>query len=137
MSLSKEEKTIHNQSFPSICIPRTYLNITEVQVKKTFNQVFGSECVERVDMIIREGSDKKEFKRVFVHFSKWPETDQAQRVRRKLIEGKDIKLVYSEPWFWKCRASMTERPVTKPELPPRPYIHLSDSDDEEANSGAY
>jgi len=43
----------------------------------------------------------KSFQRVFVHFKRWANTEEAQRARKRVSEGKEIKIVYDEPWFWK------------------------------------
>ena len=106
MSQSK----IIKKSEPSICIPRTFPNITWKRVKEVFEQVLGAKCVERIDMVRHKASDGSEFKRVYVHFKYWPGDSQSQEVRQRLLDGKDIKIVYDEPWFWKCSASRVPRP---------------------------
>ena len=124
-------KMTTDPSYPSICIPRTFLNITVRQVKSVFEQVFGLNTIERVDMIRRKGADGKEFQRVFVHFKEWPKYEDAQRIREKLLANHEVKLVYSEPWFWKCRASTSTKPSQQRKKKFTPYIHLSDSDNEQ------
>jgi hypothetical protein len=42
---------------------------------------------------------------VYVHFDKWFWNEDAQAARRKLISGKEIKIVYDNPWFWKVAAN--------------------------------
>ena len=116
---------------PSICIPRTFSNITAQHVKNTFEQIIGNGTVERVDMVQRRGADGDSFQRVFVHFKHWPDHPEVTRIREKLLRGDEIKLVYNEPWFWKCRKSTASKPrVRKPR--PVPYIKdLSDSDNDD------
>jgi len=41
-----------------------------------------------------------QFKKVFIHFKYWNE--DKQHIRTMLNEGKIIKVVYDNPWFWKC-----------------------------------
>lgn len=125
------DSKMYDPSFPSVCIPRTFSNITDRQVKTVFEQVFGLNTIERVDMVSRKGADGKEFQRVFVHFKKWPAHEEAQRIRRKLIGDNEIKLVYNEPWYWKCRASTSTKPSHPQKKKFTPYIHLSDSDNEQ------
>jgi hypothetical protein len=48
-------------------------------------------------------------------------------VRRKLVEGKEVKIVYDEPWYWKCTASRIEKPATRERIVREPYVDLSDS----------
>ena len=126
-------------SYPSICIPRTFSNITDRQVKNVFEQVFGLGSIERVDLVRRKGADGNEFQRVFVHFKIWPQHEEACRIREKLIKGNEIKLVYNEPWFWKCRASTSKKPTRQRNKQFTPYIQYSDSEQEhqeEDNSSA-
>jgi len=42
---------------------------------------------------------------VYIHFEKWFWNKDAQTARRKLILGKEIKIIYDNPWFWKVSAS--------------------------------
>lgn len=112
---------------PSICIPRTFANITDARVQRVFDQVLGAKCVERVDMV-PQGSGDGSFQRVFVHLTAWPANEQSRRMRQKLIDGKDVKLVYDEPWFWKCRASRSAKPTEPRSVPRAPYIADSDDD---------
>ena len=125
------DSSSNSPSYPSICIPRTFSNITDRQVKNVFEQVFGLNSVERVDLIRRKGADGKDFQRVFVHFKAWPQHEEACRIREKLIKGNEIKLVYNEPWFWKCRASTSKKPSNPRSKRFTPYIDISDSDNEQ------
>ena len=124
MSQSK----IIKKSEPSICIPRTFPNITWKRVKEVFEQVLGAKCVERIDMVRHKASDGSEFKRVYVHFKYWPGDSQSQEVRQRLLDGKDIKIVYDEPWFWKCSASRVPRPTQSTRRArSTPYIDSADA----------
>ena len=115
--------TISNKSEPSVCIPRTFPNITWKRIKDVFEEVLGAKCVDRIDMVRRRANDGSEFQRVFVHFTYWPTDGRAQDVRSRLLEGKDIKIVYDEPWFWKCSASRVPRPESSGRrLRQAPYI---------------
>ena len=99
-----------NKTEPSICIPRTFPNITWKRVKDVFEQVLDSKCVDRIDMVRRRTTDGSEFKRVYIHFKYWPNDIRSQEVRQRLLDGHDIKIVYDDPWFWKCSASRVPRP---------------------------
>jgi hypothetical protein len=37
----------------------------------------------------------------------------ARDTRQKLMNGEEIKVVYDEPWFWKCVASTIEKPENR------------------------
>ena len=121
------------ESQPSICIPRVFNNITEARIRHVFGEL-GLGSISRIDMIERKNEEGDSFKRVFVHFDKWFENQNAQSARRKLIEGKEIKIVYDEPWFWKVSASkctpapsvsQVRKPV--PQQKPKAHIVFSDS----------
>jgi len=43
------------------------------------------------------------FKKVFIHFKYWNDTHH--HIKDTLNEGKTIKVVYDNPWFWKCSLS--------------------------------
>jgi hypothetical protein len=100
-------------SEPSICIPRVFSNIDKTFVKNVFEELFGEGCIERIDMIQKTSGNSEKFQRVFVHFKYWPATQRNQQVRKRLIDGHQIKIVYSEPWFWKCSASRIPKPKDK------------------------
>ena len=95
---------------PSICIPRTLHNVTWRQVKDAFEQVIGKGTVERVDIVPSKNNESTPFCRIFVHFRYWPVTPDIMAIRERLVNGEVIKVVYDNPWFWKCSASRIPRP---------------------------
>jgi hypothetical protein len=113
---------------PSICIPRTLNNVNWRTVKDTFEQLCGKGTfeqlcgkgtVERVD-IVKKRDDPSPFCRIFVHMRYWP-TDNPDvcAIRQRLIDGETIKVVYDNPWFWKCSASHAPKPDrTRPKEAP-------------------
>ena len=116
--MSSEQSTtpvVYKQNEPSICIPRTFENITWKQVKETFEQLFGEGCVERVDVVKREHDNGDKFNRIFVHFKRWDEAHST--IRNRLLAGEEIKIVYDEPWFWKCSMSRVAKPTGQRRAP--------------------
>ena len=109
---------------PSICIPRTLNNINWRQVKETFEQLFGPGTVERVD-IVTNRTDASPFCRIFVHMRYWPvEKVEIADIRQRLVDGETVKVVYDNPWFWKCSASRTPKPDrTRPRA--APFVELT------------
>jgi hypothetical protein len=89
---------------PSMCIPRVFENINELQVREVFEQLDLGE-LDHVDIIERRSEKGEKYKRIFIHFRKWYWNDDAINARRRLIDGKDIKVVYNMPWFWKISAN--------------------------------
>lgn len=88
---------------PTLCIPRVYSNISESRIRKIFDELnMGS--LERIDMISKHSDKGEKYNRVFVHFTRWNDNENACIARERLLNGKDIKIIYDDPWFWKISA---------------------------------
>ena len=95
-----------DETQPSICIPRVFNNISENKIRQVFDeQSLGK--ISRIDIIVNECKNEKgkAFNRVYIHFEKWFWNEEAQNARIKLILGKEIKIIYDNPWFWKVSAN--------------------------------
>jgi hypothetical protein len=99
----------------SLCIPRVFVNIDEKRVRAVFEQLLGK--IYRVDIIERANEKGEKYKRVFVHFEYWYNTEEAQKAKARLEEGKELKIVYDDPWFWKVS-------INKVNTRPRQRINL-------------
>ena len=123
-----------NQAFPSLCIPRVFANITKERVAYVFNAL-GLGEIDHIDMVKRVNEETGQtFQRVFVHFKSWAHTEEAQRARKRVSEGKEIKIVYDDPWFWKIsmnRSAPHSAKVPRQQGSKVPRLELSD--DEEQN----
>ena len=97
---------------PILCIPRVYPNITEERIRRVFGDLDLGE-VTQVDIKSKTTDKGEKFNRVFIHIN-WNESEQSIAVRERLLAGKDIKIIYDEPWFWKISASRTRHTVSKP-----------------------
>jgi len=126
-----------------LCIPGVFSNIKEERIRRIFAELdIGN--ITRIDIILpkinppqsnlagHDQKEKKQFNRVFVHIE-WNQTPQAATCLRKLTEGKEVKIVYDEPWFWKVSAYRPPAPKEKPK--PKVYqqkkARLEIEDDEE------
>jgi len=106
---------------PSICIPRTLNNVNWRDVKNVFEAILGKGTVERVDIVTRRDDDSP-FCRIFVHVRYWAvNVPEVADFRAALLAGDTRKVVYNHPWFWKCAASRTAKPV-KSRVSAQPYI---------------
>jgi hypothetical protein len=125
---------------PSLCIPRVYSNINESRIRKIFEELTLG-IIDRIDIIGKTTDKKEKFNRVFIHFKRWFTDGNAEIARERLLNGKDIKIIYDEPWFWKVsayrppqeeqqRASHDSRPQKK-----KPTLQFEDSDDEKDEFG--
>ena len=81
---------------PSICIPKVDQNISKNFIYTVLNRYnFGE--IKKIDIIkMNKGS------KVFIHFKYWYNTDKSLKVREILSSGLDFKIIYVEPWYWKC-----------------------------------
>jgi len=93
-----------DEAQPSLCIPRAFNNITEQRIRKIFQDLSLGK-VSCIDMKAHTNEKGEVFNRVYIHFEKWFWNEDAQIARRKLILGKEIKIIYDNPWFWKVSAS--------------------------------
>ena len=116
---------------PSLCIPRVFNNIDEPRIRRVFDEL-GLGKIHHIDIVERKNEKGEPFKRVYIHFEKWFWNEDAQAARRKLISGKEIKIVYDNPWFWKASANKWapaggDRREEGPPQRSRPHIELDDS----------
>ena len=93
-----------DMSQPSLCIPRVFPNITEKRIAFVIRDV-GLGEIARIDMVPKTAEDGTKFQRVFIHFKRWSDSESAQRARERVLGGKEIKIIYDDPWFWKLSAN--------------------------------
>ena len=97
-----------DMSLPSLCIPRVFSNITKDRVNYVIRSV-GLGEIDHIDMVPRVTENGDKFQRVFIHFKEWSKSSSAQRARERVLSGKEIKIVYDEPWFWKLSANRSNK----------------------------
>jgi hypothetical protein len=120
---------IMSSAEPSVCIPRVFMNIKKERILTVFTELFGDErAIDHIDMVEKASPNGDKYQRVFVHFRQWPTTRDAQEMRRQLLDNKDVKIVYDDPWFWKCSASHAKRPDARETKPRGPYIMMNNDD---------
>jgi hypothetical protein len=106
-----------NSKGVSLCIPRVFANISWYRIKQVFIALNWG-FVERVDVIPSGGT-----KRAFVHFA--PGKFTATKVLEALCEGKNVKIVYDEPWYWQISLSRSAKPDEAPERKQRPKVEIA------------
>lgn len=126
---TREEPVTH----PSICIPRTF---TTIRGKPTKAAVFNTlrdlkvGHIERIDVVQKTDSRGERYCTIYVHMQWNMRSELARDTRQKLLDGSDVKIVYDDPWFWKCSMSTMEKPEREGgdggRRAPRPRIDLGD-----------
>jgi hypothetical protein len=100
----------------SVCIPRVFDNIGWRRIKSVFVTLNWG-YVERVDVVqTRHG------RRAFVHFS--PGRFTNKRILEQLRAGKQVQILYDDPWFWKVSLSRSRKPEDAPPPPRRPEVRI-------------
>ena len=116
--------TIIAKNEPSIFISHVFPNKAD-KVEGVFLELFGS-CIDHVDIVKHKSSDGNDVCRAYVHFKFWPNTPTACSLREKLLKGDTVKVIYENPWFWKCVASKFNGNSESPKVTKGPYIEVDD-----------
>jgi hypothetical protein len=124
---------------PVLCIPRVYPNINEGRIRRIFDDLNMGE-LERIDIVSKTSEKGEKFNRVFVHFRRWNNSDNANTARERLLNGKEIKIIYDDPWFWKISAYRESERKSAPQQQPsgnarKPTIAF-DSDEDKSSKPA-
>jgi len=112
-----DDRRGNQMSSPSICIPRTFPTIRGEQTKRAVFRTFKElniGFIDRIDTVHKNDKNGERYCTVYVHMKNWNmQSELARETRKKLLDGEEIKVVYDEPWFWKCVASTIEKPETR------------------------
>ena len=124
----KEEPSVKTQepkpSEPSICIPRVFKSTTRKDIYNVIERL-DLGAVDRIDMVAKTNVRGECYNKVFIHFKMWNKKNPTvQATRDKLLKGEEIKIVYNEPWYWKCTASRVDKPEFRDYSAPPPRIDL-------------
>lgn len=125
MSAQYTKDTVLNVN--TLCIPRVFPNIRENRIRGVINTLQMCD-IEKIDMVSRVGEKGEKYNRVFIHIKKWYDTANAQTAQERLVAGKDIKIVYDDPWFWKVSAYRKTLPIRHAK-PPKQVPHIIFDDD--------
>ena len=86
-----------------LCIPRVITNINKNQIYKVFDDLELGE-IHHIDIVNKSKEKGDKYNVVFIHFKRWFNYGNALIAQERLMNGKEIKMVYDEPWFWKVSA---------------------------------
>lgn len=101
--------TYENNTPISLCIPRVNININESHVRNTFDELKIG-IIDRIDIVKKTTGRGEKFNRVFIHFKKWLNNENANKAYEILMNGKEIKIMYDDPWFWKVSEYRQKKP---------------------------
>jgi hypothetical protein len=102
------------QRNPSLFIPFVFENISESRIYRIFDELALGR-ISRIDIVPRRNTNAsgKRFNNVIIRFEYWYENREAEEARRRIENGKEIKIVYYKEYFWKVSAYIPKiRPVT-------------------------
>jgi len=105
-------------SVPSLCIPRVFMNIDEKRIRRIFDELNMGDIL-RIDVVSKTTEKGEKFNRVFIHFKQWFSNKNSDTARERLLNGKEIKIIYDDPWFWKVSA-YREAPSRPPRQEAKP-----------------
>ena len=83
-------------SNPSICIPKINVNTPKHFIKN----IFEKHNLGKIKKIHIVSTNK--FNKAFIHFEYWYDNVKSLKVREYLNNQLDFKIMYNEPWYWKC-----------------------------------
>lgn len=97
-------------SYTSIQIPFVFTNISEERIIKTFQDLgWAVDNDIRLDVVQRTSTRTGDaYNVVYVHFNKgW--ADGTSGAENALKEGKEIKITYDTPWYWRIRMNKSHK----------------------------
>lgn len=122
---------------PVLCIPRVYSNISETRIRGIFDDLNLGQ-LDRIDIVNKNNDKGEKFNRVFIHFRRWNDTENANIARERLLNGKEIKIIYDDPWFWKISAyrEVERRPPAPKNAGQKrkPILQFDDSDEDRTSN---
>ena len=94
---------MEDTSNPSICIPRMFNTISRNTITAVFTNLKLGE-IDYIDIVV--GHD---FQRIFIYFKRWFSSSFAKSIKARFLDNEEIKIIYDDPWFWKCRLNRTKK----------------------------
>jgi hypothetical protein len=97
--MNKTKTETNNDINLSLCISRVMNHITKENIYSVVNDVSLGE-ISHID-IINKNNNGDIYKIAFIHFKRWFNNENSNKALERLNNGKDIKIIYEFPWFWK------------------------------------
>lgn len=116
---------------PAICIPYVFENIGEKRIEGIFKDLdIGT--VSRIDLVPTQNQapNGSKVNRVFIHIN-WKIDADTDKIRTKLLCGKEVKVLYDGKYFWKIAASRAKEVTPQQkhvQKDTKPRIEMDDDD---------
>jgi hypothetical protein len=91
-------------SNPSICVPFIFSNISRSHIRRVFEELKLGK-IACIDLHLAA-----KCQRAFIYFDYWNTTERVNDIKARLADGKEIKIIYKDPWYWKCYLNHGRRP---------------------------
>ena len=95
----EKSKIVSNNNNLSLCVSRVMNHVTKENIKHVLNDI-GLGEISHID-IINKNNNGDVYKVAFIHFKQWFDNENSSKAIERLSSGKDIKVIYDFPWFWK------------------------------------
>jgi hypothetical protein len=124
------------ESNPSLFIPFVFENISESRIHRIFDELALGR-ISRINIVPRRNTNEsgKRFNNVIIHFKYWYENREAQEARRRIENGKEIKIVYYKEYFWKVSAYRPKTKTTPITTAPRLILEEEETKQEQTTRG--
>lgn len=83
----------------SICIPKVHKKYTYKWIFRIINK-YKLGKIKNINIIPYHNSTH--FNKVVINFQHWYNTKKNVDINQHLNNKGNIKIIYDEPWFWKC-----------------------------------
>ena len=82
---------------PSIYISYLFKDIKRDKIYKVINTLQLGE-IAYIDIHIGV-----KFHRALIYFKRWYDTEYAQNIKKRFLADEELKIIYDDPTFWKCK----------------------------------
>jgi hypothetical protein len=81
-----------------LCIPRIEKHVTEEYIKQIFARLNIGKIIKITEIPLKSDPD---YKRILLTIRIDPHAPNIKYINERLNSGKNIKIVYNAPWYWK------------------------------------
>ena len=90
-------------SNPSICVPFIFSNISRSHIRRVFEELELGK-IACIDLHLAA-----KCQRAFIYFDSWHTTERVNDIKARLLDGKELEVIYKDPWYWKCYLNHGQR----------------------------